>query len=146
MNTSADTISLKTSEIARGTMQAASHQGLVICTIRAEPVPEKIAEFLRSNVSVIRQLQTRLQTDHFAVNSINESDGTNEVRAAVSTNDMVGVSTVQPEKFWDVLGETCRQFGGEEWIRIADSIWAFGPHGAGECMLIDAREDVMLNS
>jgi len=50
------------------------------------------------------------------------------------------VPTVRTEQFWDALQAKCED-AGPEWAGIVDNIWALGPQGAGECLLIDSRKD-----
>jgi ribosome assembly protein 1 len=59
--------------------------------------------------------------------------------------DVVRVPTVKPETFWAGLEEKCLAAGGE-WANVADKVWAFGPQGAGGCLLIDARKGGVRNS
>lgn len=50
-------------------------------------------------------------------------------------------SSVRPDQFWTALEEVCKQAGGDWDKSVVDKIWAFGPHKAGGCLLIDARKD-----
>ncbi len=100
----------KTPGCLRGTVHGASFQNLVTFTIRAVPLPDVIADFLRSNLIVIK----RLLADW------TRSDGT-------------------PSEEWNALQAKCDE-AGSEWAGIVDNIWALGPQGAGECLLIDTRK------
>jgi ribosome assembly protein 1 len=138
----------KTAGASRGTMHATGHQNLVSCTIRATPLPEPIVDFLRNNLAVLRRLQyERAAVEaHTTVGGGEERDAElDEAEQFASTGDIVRVPTVRSESFWDTLFEICKTCGGE-WASVVDTIWAFGPHGAGECLLIDARKDGPPNS
>lgn len=131
----------KTAGAPRGTIPAVSHQNLVTCTIRAAPVPEPINNFLRSNIAVLK----RLQNERAAAEDGAEEAEIDEAETAAATGDIIRVPTVRAEMFWDALAKVCTECGGE-WMNIVDTIWAFGPQNAGECLLIDARKDGAPNS
>ena len=122
----------KTPGFPRGTVHGASFQNLVTFTIRAVPLPEMIADFLRSNLIVIK----RLLADWTG----SDSTPSEEAEKAATTGDILRVPTVHPGQFWNALQAKCDE-AGPEWARIVDNIWAFGPQGAGECLLIDTRKD-----
>ena len=50
--------------------------------------------------------------------------------------------TVRPDRFWSALEDICAKAGGDWDKTIVDRIWAFGPHKAGGCLLIDARKNI----
>lgn len=50
--------------------------------------------------------------------------------------------SVHPDQFWTGLEEVCKQAGGDWGKSIVDRIWAFGPHKAGGCLLVDARKNI----
>jgi len=52
---------------------------------------------------------------------------------------------VKLENFWEGLKEVCQEVGGE-WKELEETIWAFGPQGAGGCVLVDARKGASPNS
>jgi len=60
-------------------------------------------------------------------------------------DDILRKPSVKPEQFWDVLRDKCKEVGGE-WADNDNRIWAFGPQGAGSCLLIDARKPKALAS
>ncbi|KAI0319365.1 P-loop containing nucleoside triphosphate hydrolase protein [Amylostereum chailletii] len=130
----------KTPGAVRGTIQGASSQNLVTFTIRAAPLPGPIVEFLRSNLTILK----RLQSERAAADGA-QGDDVDEAELAAATGDIIRVPTVRTDNFWDALVDCCKAVGSE-WASVVDAIWAFGPQGAGECLLIDARKDGTLNS
>lgn len=126
----------RTPGFPRGTVQGASFQNLVTFTIRAVPLPNVIADFLRSNLVVIK----RLLSDWTRSESTLSEEVEDEAEKAATTGDILRVPTVHPGQFWNVLQAKCDE-AGPEWAGIVDNIWALGPQGAGECLLIDTRKD-----
>ena len=124
----------KTPGHPRGTVHGASFQNLVTFTIRAVPLPDAIADFLRSNLSVFK----RLVAD--STRSGNSEEVEDEAEKAATIGDILRVPTVHPGQFWDALQAKCEE-AGPEWAGIVDNIWALGPQGVGECLLIDSRKD-----
>ncbi|KAI6005368.1 P-loop containing nucleoside triphosphate hydrolase protein [Pisolithus marmoratus] len=129
----------KTPNATRGTMKSASSQNLVSFTIRAAPLPDIIHQFILQNLAVLRTLlqERRAADGDTPVGTVNPGE---EELTGVQ-DDILHSPSVRPEQFWDALDDRCKEAGGE-WSGIADRIWAFGPHGAGGCILIDARKDV----
>ena len=115
----------------RGTVHGSSFQNLVTFTIRAAPIPDLVADFLRSNLIVVR----RLLTDR--THSVGVED---EAEEAATIGDILRVPTIHPEQFWDAFQAKCEE-AGPEWAGVVDKIWAMGPQAAGECLLIDFRKN-----
>jgi|SRR5712671_1098666 len=126
----------KTPGSPRGTIHGASFQNFVSFTIRAVPLPDLISEFLRSNLTVVK----RLLADWIRSDSTTSEEVEDEAERAAITGDIVRVPTVHTGQFWDALQAKCED-AGPEWVGISDNIWALGPQGAGECLLIDSRKD-----
>ncbi|KAI0269862.1 P-loop containing nucleoside triphosphate hydrolase protein [Gloeopeniophorella convolvens] len=126
----------KTPGALRGTIHGSSFQNLVTFTIRAVPLPEPIADFLRGNLVVIK----RLLADRAHAENGASVDDEDEAEKAATAGDILRVPTVRPEQFWDVFQAKCEE-AGPEWARVTENIWALGPQGAGECLLIDSRKD-----
>ncbi|KAF8558377.1 P-loop containing nucleoside triphosphate hydrolase protein [Imleria badia] len=134
----------KTPNAVRGTMKGASSQNIVTFTLRSVPLPNNILLFIQQNLATLRSLlQERKSTDRGTSdadsNAIVDGD-----RPEVQGN-LVHVPSVKPEQFWVALKDKCTEAGGE-WVDIIDRIWAFGPQGAGGCLLIDARKDAIPTS
>lgn len=126
----------KTSGAPRGTIHGASFHNLVTFTIRAVPLPDLIADFLRRNLTVVR----RLLADWTRPDGATLEEVEDEAEKAATIGDILRVPTVLPEQFWDVFQSKCEE-AGPEWAGIIDNIWAMGPQRAGECLLIDSRKD-----
>ena len=126
----------KTPGYPRGTVHGASFRNLVTFTIRAVPIPDIIVDFLRSNLTVIK----RLIVDYTRTDSATSEEVEDEAEKAATTGDILCVPTVYPGQFWDALQARCEE-AGSEWAGIVDNIWALGPQGAGECLLVDSRKD-----
>jgi ribosome assembly protein 1 len=153
----------KTPNAPRGIVHGASAQNLITFTVRAAPLPKPIAEFLRDNTSVLRRLRRErvarealaasaskanaadtlaasvdgLTLDGQVFNSVEDLEAEEEEELDVQT-DVVRAPTVRLEQFWPALEALCTKAGGE-WTTVPQRVWAFGPHGAGSCLLVDAR-------
>ncbi|KAG6336112.1 hypothetical protein ID866_2978 [Astraeus odoratus] len=127
----------KTLNAARGTVKGTSYQNLVSFTIRTVPLPDIIHQFILQNLSTLRLLlQERGTTD-------GQNDGSSpDIQKSGMQGDVVQLPSVRPEQFWDALEEKCKAAGGE-WLSAVERIWAFGPHGAGGCVLFDSRKEVV---
>ncbi|KAI0304395.1 P-loop containing nucleoside triphosphate hydrolase protein [Multifurca ochricompacta] len=126
----------KTPGASRGTIHGTSFQNFVTFAIRAVPLPDLIADFLRSNLIIIK----RLLADWSRLDSGTSEKVDDEAEKAATTGDILRVPTVHPNQFWDAFQAKCGE-AGPEWAGIVDNIWAFGPQGAGDCLLIDTRKD-----
>lgn len=120
----------KTPGAPRGTVHGSSFQNLVAFTIRAAPLPDLVADFLRSNLTIVK----RLLADR--TRSVGVED---EAEEAATIGDILRVPTIHPEQFWGTFQAKCEE-AGPEWAGIVDNIWAMGPQAAGECLLIDSRK------
>ncbi|KAA1479454.1 P-loop containing nucleoside triphosphate hydrolase protein [Dentipellis sp. KUC8613] len=130
----------KTPNAPRGTILASSYLNIVSFTIRAMPLPIAVTTFIRDNVSVLKMLQSeRAALEDSAANLADEDE------EATISGDVIQRPTVRAEDFWVKL-EVLFQKAGAEWANVVNSIWAFGPHGAGECILIDTRVNNIHNS
>ncbi|KAF8440895.1 P-loop containing nucleoside triphosphate hydrolase protein [Boletus edulis BED1] len=137
-----DMASPKTRNAVRGTMKGSSSQNILTFTLRSAPLPDSILLFIQQNLATLRLLlHERKATDRGTSDGNSVIDGDHpEV-----LGNLVHVPSVKPEQFWVAMKEKCTEAGGE-WVDIVDRIWAFGPQGAGGCLLIDARNDVIPTS
>lgn len=125
-------------------MKGGSSQNIVTFTLRSVPLPDRILLFIQQNLVTLRSLlQERRSTDG------SSSDGGSSTiveadRPGVQ-GDIAHVPSVKPGQFWAALQEKCAE-AGSEWADIVDRIWAFGPQGAGGCLLIDARKGAIPTS
>ena len=124
----------KTPGAPRGTVHGSSFQNLVTFTIRASPLPGLVANFLRSNLIVVK----RLLADR--THSVGATPVEDEIEEAAAIGDILRVPTVHSEQFWDAFQAKCEE-AGPEWAGLVDNIWAMGPQAAGECLLIDSRKN-----
>ncbi|KAH9065387.1 P-loop containing nucleoside triphosphate hydrolase protein [Lactarius vividus] len=124
----------KTPGAPRGTVHGSGFQNLVTFTIRAAPLPDLVADFLRSNLTIVKR---RLADRSHSVGATSVEDEADE---AATVGDILRVPTVHPEQFWDAFQTKCEE-AGPEWAGIVDNIWAMGPQAAGECLLIDSRKN-----
>ncbi|KIL67943.1 hypothetical protein M378DRAFT_9192 [Amanita muscaria Koide BX008] len=143
----ADMAPSKTPNAPRGTIRGASSHSVVVFTIRAVPLPRTILDFLLDNILILKklQLERKVKVTNKNAEQHREPEKNSEEELFKEDVDHQGdfyrKPTVKPEEFWEALQEKCKN-AGPDWEDIADKIWAFGPHRAGGCILIDARKDV----
>lgn len=131
----------KTPNAPRGTVRGSSSGEQVAFQIRALPLPAEITDFLLNNASVLRGLQHELMIKS---NEDSTGDRVTEETAHLQ-DDVVRTATVRSDHYWTGLEEVCAKLGGE-WTKLADTMWASGPQGAGGCVLVDARKQDIANS
>ncbi|KZT28887.1 P-loop containing nucleoside triphosphate hydrolase protein [Neolentinus lepideus HHB14362 ss-1] len=121
----------------RGTIKGATLHNLVRFTIRATPLPKPLHAFMLDNLSILKRIQRERKST---------TEGEDDEDEEVGLQDEINRKpTVKLENFWDGLKEVCQEVGGE-WKELDETIWAFGPQGAGGCVLVDARKGASLNS
>jgi len=129
----------KTTGASRGTVHGSSAHGVVKFTLRASPMPESLMTFLQDNLSVIRKLSGQRKQKGETTEALTVAQKDDELDEGVDLHgDVIRKPTTRPDNFWTSLEGVCNQLGGE-WRNLADEIWAFGPHSAGGCILVDAR-------
>lgn len=131
----------KTPDAARGTMKGGSSQNIVTFTLRSAPLPDSLFLFIQRNLETLRSLLRERRS----TKGTSDGDSNAEADQPEAQGNLAHVPSVKPEQFWAALQEKCTETGGE-WTDIVDRIWAFGPRGAGGCLLIDARKDVIPTS
>lgn len=123
----------KTPNALRGTIRGTISQNIATFTIRASPLPSLILEFILENLVTLKKLQQdRRQAEKVDVPDVEDEEGVD------IHGDIIRKPNVAPAQFWESLQAKFREAGGE-WDNIVDKIWAFGPQGAGGCVLIDSR-------
>ncbi|PFH53393.1 hypothetical protein AMATHDRAFT_73571 [Amanita thiersii Skay4041] len=136
----------KTPNAPRGTIRGVSSHNVVNFTIRGTPIPRIISDFLRDNIIILKKMQQETKvkdTDHGfeQQNNLTEKDieeGLND--GGVDTQgDFYRKPTINSDQFWGKFKEICEKAGGE-WGGVVDKVWAFGPHRAGGCLLVDSRK------
>lgn len=131
----------------RGLVNGSSTQGLVKFSIRATPLPKSLLEFVLDNASVLRRLQRERKNvlggpGEDASQDKEDDYGADREHSHDDSGETFRRPTVRPEQFWTALEEVCKKAGGDWEKGIVDRIWAFGPHRAGGCLLVDARKSV----
>ena len=129
----------------RGLVNGSSAQGLVKFSIRAIPLPKSLLEFVLDNISILRRLQRERKNALGGMGGdedLDKEEDDDHERSHDDSGETFRKPTVRPDQFWTALEEVCKKAGGD-WDRgIVDRIWAFGPHRAGGCLLVDARKNV----
>jgi len=124
----------------RGLVNSSSTQGLVKFSIRAAPLPKSLLDFVLDNISILKKLQRERR--NALSGSVEDDDDADRERLHEDSGETFRKPTVRPDQFWSTLEEVCNKAGGDWDERVVDRIWAFGPHKAGGCLLVDARKDV----
>lgn len=102
-------------------------------------MPESLVTFLQDNLSVIRKLSRDTKRKAETNEPVTNTQEDDELDEGVDLHgDVTRKPTTRPENFWTALEGICMPLNAE-WRNVADKIWAFGPHSAGGCLLVDAR-------
>ncbi|KAF8630859.1 hypothetical protein AX17_005218 [Amanita inopinata Kibby_2008] len=147
----ADMAPTKTPNAPRGTIRGVSSHNVVNFSIRATPLPRVILDFILDSISVLKSLQRERRVKELKIQSDDQDQEETEQEEEFNQEsfdiqgDFHRKPTVKPEQFWDTLRQKCKEVG-TEWEEIIDRIWAFGPHRAGGCILVDARKGGTPNS
>jgi ribosome assembly protein 1 len=127
----------KTPNAPRGTIHGSSSLNIVRFTVRASPLPGPILGFVLANIAILKKLQNDRKAKDSQVPQNKAIVG-----ETINDNvhgDIIRKPTVTSEQFWGALQKVCHEVGGQ-WEGIVERIWAFGPQGAGGCLLIDGRK------
>lgn len=131
----------------RGLVNGSSTHGLVKFSVRAAPLPKSLLEFILDNISILKRF--RLERRHTPGGSgegedqgKKYDDDTDQDHSYVDSGETFRKPTVRPDQFWTALEEVCKKAGGDWDKGIVNRIWAFGPHNAGGCLLVDARKNI----
>jgi ribosome assembly protein 1 len=111
----------KTKDAPRGTIHGSLFNGLVTYTIRAQPLPEPVIEFLSAHTATIANLLSHSAGDG---DELDASDAQGQARL------------LAPEQFWQEL-EALFKAAGPEWSGAAERIWTFGSKRVGPNVLLD---------
>lgn len=130
----------------RGQVNGSSTRSLVKFSIRVAPLPKSLLDFILDNIPILKRLQ-RERRNASGGSTEDEDQGKEDddadlERSYDGSGETVRKPTVRPEQFWTGLEEVCKKAGGDWDKGIVDRIWAFGPHRAGGCLLIDARKNI----
>jgi ribosome assembly protein 1 len=127
----------KTPGAPRGTIHGSSSLNVVHFRVRASPLPSPVLGFVLDNITVLKKLQNDRKAKDSQLSQNKAIVG--ETMNDDVHGDIMRKPTVTPEQFWSALQKVCDEVGGE-WEGIVERIWAFGPQGAGGCLLIDGRK------
>ena len=111
---------IKTPNATRGTMRGSTAHQIVTYTVRAVPIPPTILDFILENITTLKTL----------IRDKRDQQTEEEERHMDLLGDIIRKSTINPDQFWDVFAERCKDVGGD-WEGVADKTWAFGPQQAG---------------
>ncbi|UPL04321.1 hypothetical protein LCI18_015255 [Fusarium solani-melongenae] len=115
-------------ELGRGAVVATTSSKQVTISLRVQPVPADVTEFLLKNADAIKRLHDRKA-------KVEESEG-EEIAAET---DVAAGNTLSVEDFKKQLKEKLESGKGREsWKDRIDKIVAFGPRRTGPNFLIDA--------
>ncbi|RSL76258.1 hypothetical protein BHE90_008339 [Fusarium euwallaceae] len=118
-------------ELGRGAVVATTSSKQVTISLRVQPVPSDVTEFLLKNADAIKRLHDRKA-------KVEESEG-EEIAAET---DVAAGNTLSVEDFKKQLKEKLESGKGREnWKDRIDKIVAFGPRRTGPNLLIDATAD-----
>ncbi|RSL57920.1 hypothetical protein CEP53_006331 [Fusarium sp. AF-6] len=118
-------------ELGRGAVVATTSSKQVTISLRVQPVPADVTEFLLKNADAIKRLHDRKA-------KAEESEG-EEIAAET---DVAAGNTLSVEDFKKQLKEKLESGKGREnWKDRIDKIVAFGPRRTGPNFLIDATAD-----
>lgn len=120
----------KTEGAPRGTMRGTALGGAVSLTLRAVPLPPRVAEFLVVNVPTVRRMLRRSRT------GADDEDDADGERPPEEDEDE-RPRRVPVRLFWGELARLLAQ-AGAEWAHVAEQLVAFGPKNVGPNMLVDA--------
>ena len=129
----------KTPGATRGTVHDSTTHGVVKFTIRAAPMPPALLNFLQDNLLVLRRLLSDRKRHEEGVVDVSAIDELDNVDGFDIYGDVIRKPTTRVENFWTALESVVKTLP-PDLANLADKIWAFGPHSAGGCVLIDARE------
>ncbi|KAG8886635.1 Cytoplasmic GTPase/eEF2-like protein (ribosomal biogenesis) [Tulasnella sp. 331] len=126
----------KTKDSPRGTVHGSISQSLVTFTIRAVPLPQTVADFLLSNVSILKRLHREGHAQSRKGGKVHAVPTEEYLTENTANDEIARQATVRPEEFFEALDKLSKDAGGQ-WVDIADNVWAFGPHHVGPNVLVD---------
>ncbi|KAF7557329.1 hypothetical protein G7046_g6072 [Stylonectria norvegica] len=124
-------------DLGRGAVIATTSSKQVTISLRVQPLPTEVTEFLLKTPEAIK----RLYLDRGSKDEDDAVDGSDETIAA----DLAAGSKLSAEDFKKQLQEKLKTGKGREgWNTLIDQIVAFGPRRTGPNILIDATKDGIL--
>ncbi|KAH6893474.1 P-loop containing nucleoside triphosphate hydrolase protein [Thelonectria olida] len=120
-------------ELGRGVVVATTSSKQITITLRVQPLPAKVTEFLVKNGDAVKQLYTEKKAK--------EEETEDEEKIDVET-DRADVNALSLDDFKKQLQEKLEKAKGREtWKDRIDQIVAFGPRRTGPNLLLDATKD-----
>lgn len=120
-------------ELGRGVIVASTSSGQVTITLRVQPLPAMVTEFLVKNGDAVKQL--------YADKKSKEEEAEDDEKIDVEA-DRADVNTLSVEDFKQQLQKKLEKSKGREsWKDRIDQIVAFGPRRTGPNLLLDATKD-----
>ncbi|PON23805.1 elongation factor 2 [Trichoderma gamsii] len=125
-------------ELGRGTIVSSTSSKQVNLTLRVQPLPTNVTEFLLKNGDAIKRL--------YNVRKLVEEEGeeSNEEAIEADTELTAGAALSVEELKTQLQKELETGKGREGWKGLVDRIAGFGPRRTGPNLLIDATKDGIL--
>ncbi|KAI1101982.1 P-loop containing nucleoside triphosphate hydrolase protein [Jackrogersella minutella] len=126
-------------ELGRGAVVGVTNSKQVSITIRVQPLPANVTEFLLKNPGALKRLYSERNALEKAEQ---ESEVDGEQQSIDEDDDLIegkGLSSDELKKELQTSLESGK--GRESWKGIIDKIAAFGPRRIGPNLLIDATKD-----
>ncbi|KAM0480464.1 hypothetical protein ACHAPX_004295 [Trichoderma viride] len=125
-------------ELGRGTVVSSTSSKQVNLTLRVQPLPTNVTDFLLKNGDAIKRL--------YNVRKLVEEDGeeSNEEAIEADTELTAGAALSVEELKTQLQKELETGKGREGWKGLIDRIAGFGPRRTGPNLLIDATKDGIL--
>lgn len=125
-------------ELGRGTIVSSTSSKQVNLTLRVQPLPTNVTDFLLKNGDAIRRL--------YNVRNLVEEEGeeSNEDAIEADTELTAGAALSVEELKTQLQKELETGKGREGWKGLVDRIAGFGPRRTGPNLLIDATKDGIL--
>ncbi|KAI5457795.1 P-loop containing nucleoside triphosphate hydrolase protein [Mariannaea sp. PMI_226] len=120
-------------ELGRGVVVATISSKQISITLRVQPLPPTVTEFLVKNGDAVKRM--------YADRKSKEEENDGEEKIDVET-DGADANALSPEVFKEQLREKLEKSKGREgWKDRIDQIVAFGPRRTGPNLLLDATKD-----
>ncbi|KAL6825979.1 P-loop containing nucleoside triphosphate hydrolase protein [Trichoderma sp. SZMC 28015] len=125
-------------DLGRGTVVSSTSSKQVNLTIRVQPLPTNVTEFLLKNGDAIKRL-------HNVRKSAEEESGEESEEAIEVDTELTAGAAISAEELKTQLQKELETGKGREgWKGLIDRIAGFGPRRTGPNLLIDATKDGIL--
>lgn len=127
-------------ELGRGVVVSTTTSKQVSVTIRVQPLPTNVVEFLLKNSDAIKNLHSVAKTSDDG-----ESQNQSEEEEITSDTEVTAGKTLSAEELKTQLRKELETGKGREnWKNVVDQITSFGPRRTGPNILFDATKDAIL--